>query len=354
VRSPSSGRREFIFRAGALAALLSGCASSAAPPDPELMRLVDGIIGVDVHSHAGGVHFRSLPSVDVAAQMKAGRMTAICLGHTGDGPVIRRLPDDQVVTHRQPVQDELWLHTQGRLDFLDAMVRAQGLRRALRRGDLELAHRERASAIVQMIEGAQFLDGKLERLAEVHKRGVRQLQLLHFLRSDLGDHQTEAPVHGGLSALGREVIAECNRLGMVIDTAHGTMRFVEQAAKASLSPLLLSHTHVVSKPRALSRLISREHAMLVARTRGVLGIWAFSSAAEPLDAFADRVARAVDVVGVDHVGLGSDVGGIARNAWTDYAAFPRIVGLLRKRGFSDADIGKIAGGNYVRVFNASC
>jgi membrane dipeptidase len=362
LETQSVSRRDFLVRAGRLAGLalgggmmtlLPGCASTEAQ-DPELIRIVDSLIGVDVHSHAGGVHFRTLPDIDLAGRMRQGRMTAVCLGHTGDGPVIRRAADGRTVTSRAPAPGELWRHTQTRLDFFDRMVSTQGLRRALQRGDLEQAHRNRAPAIVQMIEGCQFLEGRLERVAEVHRRGVRQLQLVHFLRSDLGDIQTDPPERRGLTALGREVIAECNRLGMVVDTAHGTMQLVEQAAAASRAPLVLSHTHVTPRPGPLSRLVSREHARLIAQTDGVVGIWGIATPSETLPYFTDRVARAVDAVGVDHVSLGSDVGGASHNIWSDYASFPEIVRLLRQKGFSVADIGKIAGGNYVRVFNASC
>jgi membrane dipeptidase len=277
-------------------------------------------------------------------------MTAACLGHTSDGPVLRRV--GSTITWSEPRPGQLWQHTLERLDFFDALVRSQGLRRALGRGDLEKAHQERAPSIVQMIEGCDFVEGKLDRIAEVHRRGVRQLQLVHFLRSDLGDRQTEPAVLGGLTAIGRDAIAECNRVGMVIDTAHGTMELVERAAKASRAPLILSHTHLNPLPGPLSRLASREHAKLIAQTGGVVGIWSISATGTLAD-FVDRVARAVDAVGVDHVGLGSDVGGASRNVWTDYGAFPEIVGLMRKKGFGAADIARIAGGNYVRVFNAS-
>jgi hypothetical protein len=81
--------------------------------------VLDGVIGVDMHSHSGGVHFRSRPGVDLAAQLRQGRMTAVCLCHTGDGPVIRRDADNRVVTSRSPGPGELWRHTQGRLDFMD-------------------------------------------------------------------------------------------------------------------------------------------------------------------------------------------------------------------------------------------
>jgi membrane dipeptidase len=340
-----------------LPAFLPGCTSAQGPQypvsDPELARIVDAVIGVDMHSHAGGVHFRSSPGVNLAAQMRRGRMTAVCLSHTGDGPVIRRGPDNRVVTTRNPEPGELWRHTQARLDFLDDMVRKQGLRRVLNLGDLEAAHRDRAPAIVQSVEGCQFLEGRVERVSDVYRRGVRQLQLVHFFRSELGDNQTESPEQGGLTPLGRHIIAECNRLGIVVDTAHGTLLFVEQAAKVCRTPLLLSHTSVTRRPAPLSRLISREHGMVIAQTGGVVGVWAIAPTFDALPAFVDGIARAVDALGVDHVGLGSDVGGAPRNVWPDYAAFPTIVQLLRQKGFSAVEIGKLVGGNYVRVFNAS-
>jgi len=223
----------------------------------------------------------------------------------------------------------------------------------LKAGDLEAAHRDRAPAIVQSIEGCQFLEARIERVAEVYRRGVRQLQLVHFFRSELGDNQTESPDQGGLTPLGRQVIAECNRLGIVVDTAHGTMQLVEQAAAVCRTPLLLSHTAVTRRPVPLSRLVSREHAMVIAQTGGVVGIWAIAPTFESLPAFVDGIARAVDAVGVDHVGLGSDVGGAARNAWPDYGDFPVVVRRLRQKGFSAEEVGKLVGGNYVHVFNAS-
>jgi len=359
-------RREFLARAGrsallALSAstppLLSGCATSpgslATASDPELASLLDAVIGIDMHSHSGGVHFRSKPTVDLAERLRQGRMTAVCLCHTGDGPVIRRNADNHVVTARSPGPGELWRHTQARLDFFDGMIRAQGLRRVLNAGDLEAAHRDRAPAIVQTIEGSQFLEARIERVAEVYRRGVRQLQLVHFFRSELGDNQTESPDQGGLTSMGRQVIAECNRLGIVVDTAHGTMQLVEQAAAVCRTPLLLSHTAVTRQPGPRSRLVSREHAMVIARTGGVVGIWAIAPTFESLPAFVDGIARAVDAVGVDHVGLGSDVGGAPRNAWPDYGDFPVVVRLLRAKGFGAEEIEKLVGGNYVRVFNAS-
>jgi membrane dipeptidase len=349
-------RREALAALGALA--LGACASHGSDvleSDPDTARLVDGVIGVDIHSHAAGANGRRTPTYDLAARMREGRVTAVCLQHAGDLPVLRLDPQNRVIVVRAPEPGELWRLAQSRLAWFDALVKDQGLRRALSPGDLEAAHRDRVPAIVQAIEGCHFMEASLERLGEVHRRGVRHLQLVHYLRSDLGDNQTAPPDQGGLTPLGRDVIAECNRLGVVVDVAHGTMAMVEGAARASRTPLVLSHTNLT--PRILdpyTRLIPREHGRLVADTGGVVGIWA-SPGFLTLSRYVDGVAHAAETLGVDHVALGTDNSGFGTSEaiWSDYGDFPVVVRQLRRAGFSAADVGKLAGGNYVRVFNQS-
>lgn len=346
---------------GGAGALLGACStpqsgSEMLAADPEIAALVNSTIGVDIHSHAAGVNGRPKPTYDLAERIRAGRMTAVCLCHSSDAPVIQRQPDNRVRTIRQPEPGELWRHTQRRLKWVDELVTEQKIRRALRPGDLDAAHRDRAAAIVQAIEGSDFLEGKLERIGEVHRRGVRHLQMVHFFRSAMGDNQTEPADQGGLTAFGREAIAECNRLGIVIDVAHATMNLVEAAARASKTPLILSHTAVLrGQPPAFSRRISPEHARLVASTGGVVGVWASPHTLKSLGEYVDSLALAAEVAGVEHVGFGTDNSGFGAMpaVWDDYRDFPVVVRLMRKRGFSPDEIRKIAGGNYVRVFNLS-
>jgi len=350
-------RREALAALGGLA--LAGCATrtggDARETDAETARLLDGVIGIDMHSHAAGATGRRAPTYDLAEHMRTGRMTAVCLQHSSDGPVTQRDPQNRVRVVREPQPGELWRFTQSRLLWFDNLVHTQGLRRALRRGDIESAHRDRAPAIVQAIEGCQFMEGRLEHLGDVYRRGVRHLQLVHFMPSDLGDNQTESPTQGGLTPLGRDVIAECNRLGIVVDVAHGTLVMVEAAARASRTPLILSHTNLASRRlEPFTRLISVEHGKLVASTGGVVGIWA-SPTFTSLSRYVEGVARAAETLGVDHVGFGTDNSGFGKSqaVWTDYADFPTVVQLLRRTGFSAADVGKVVGGNYLRVLNES-
>ena len=347
--------------AGATGTLLGACTTTRSggevlAADPEIASLVDSIIGIDMHSHAAGATARPRPTYDLAERIRTGRMTAVCLCHPGDSPVLKRELDNRIRTVRQPQLGELWQFTQRRLAWFDDLVTGQGFRRALSPGDLQAAHRDRAPTIVQAIEGCQFLEGKLERIGEVHRRGVRHLQMVHFFRSDMGDNQTEPADQGGLTAFGRDAIAECNRVGLVIDVAHGTMKLVEAAAKVTRTPLILSHTAVSpGQPAEFSRRISPEHARLVAGTGGVVGVWGSPSAMKSLSDYVDMIARAVDAAGVEHVGFGTDNSGFGATpaVWDDYRDFPLIVRLMRKRGLSADEIRKIAGGNYLRVFNLS-
>lgn len=345
---------------GGAGALMGGCstASSAAEvvaTDPETMALVDSLVAVDMHSHAAGANRNAPPLYDLAERLRTGRMTAICLCHSADAPVVRREPDETIRTTRQARPGELWRHTENRLKWFDDLVKSQGLRRMLKAGDLRDAHANKTPAIVQAIEGCQFLEGKLEHVNDVFQRGVRHLQMVHFYRSDMGDNQTEPADQGGMTGFGREAIQEMNRLGVVVDVAHATMEFVEQAAKVCKTPLILSHTSLVrAKLREFTRLISKEHAQLIASTGGVVGIWG-SPTFKNLSEYVDAIARAVDAAGVDHVGFGTDNMGFGArpSIWDDYRDLPLIVRLMRKRGFTPEEIRKIAGGNYLRVYERS-
>jgi membrane dipeptidase len=125
-----------------------------------------------------------------------------------------------------------------------------GVRRALNAADLEAAHQAEEPAIIADVEGLDFLDGKLERLEEAHERGIPHVQLMHYTPNDIGDFQTGAITHQGLTEFGAEVIRACDRLGFVCDVAHATEDMAKQAVKIATKPLLLSHTAVLGSPLA--------------------------------------------------------------------------------------------------------
>ena len=102
---------------------------------------------------------------------------------------------------RAPGPGELYRHHLERLAWMDELVADHGVRRALNAADLETAHQAGEPAIIADVEGLDFLDGKLERLEEAHRRGIRHVQLVHYTPNEIGDFQTGAVTHQGLTDL---------------------------------------------------------------------------------------------------------------------------------------------------------
>jgi membrane dipeptidase len=340
------------------AGLLGGCGGIRSRRmedlDPRVPALLAATTSVDFHTHAAGAGHARAPRFDLADHMRRGRLTAVCLCHSADGPVIRRPPGGgRIRQYRDPAPGELETHTRTRLAFMDAMVAEHGMTRVLTPDDLEAARVAGKPALIGTIEGGQFMEGRLGRLREVYDRGIRHLQLVHYMLSDLGDQQTEDARWGGLTPLGADVVRECNRLGIVVDVAHGTMALVQQAAAATSVPFVLSHTSLARGPLAqYTRLIPAEHARLVAQAGGVIGVWPSGFSFVDARDWVGGIARMVDAAGVDHVGIGTDMEGGVNEVWDDYADLPAVADLLLRQGFSPEEAGKLLGGNYVRVFRA--
>ena len=144
-------------------------------------------------------------------------------------------------------------------------------------------------------------------MAEVYKRGLRHLQLLHErddMVSPLGDTNT-TPAHlGGFTGFGAEVVKECNRLGIVVDLAHAGHETVLGTLEVATKPVIVSHTSLDSRtggnPRMAEmmkpRLISKEHAKVVADAGGVIGVW--TKLADSPKEFVESIKAMVDAVGI--------------------------------------------------------
>jgi membrane dipeptidase len=237
---------------------------------------------------------------------------------------------------------------------MDEMVATHGLRRALSAADLEAAHNAGQPAIVGDVEGLDFLEKKLERLEEAHQRGVRHVQLVHYTPNDIGDFQTGAITHQGLTPFGAEVIQACHRLGFVCDVAHATEDTVKQTVKVATKPLLLSHTALAGSPAMgptplNGRQVSRDHARAIAETGGSVGIWHFFPS---LEKYVEGLKEMADVVGVDHVSIGTDQQ-VRPGTLQDYAQWAQLVAAMLRGGFTPEEASMIAGGNYMRIFRVA-
>ena len=200
-------------------------------------------------------------------------------------------------------------------------------------------------------EGADFLEGDVEGVEEVHRQGARSITLVHYRVNELGDIQTEAPVHGGLTPFGAEVVREMNRLGMVIDLAHATWDVTRDVLALTDAPVLISHSHLARGPDPHPRLLSEEHALAVTRSGGVVAAWPAGVALASLDEFVDEILRMVDLLGVDHVALGTDMDANYRPVLTSHRQVPDLASALLDRGAGVDTVGQILGGNLVRLYS---
>lgn len=322
-------------------------------PVPAMAQAADGM-AVDIHSHAGNLTAMSYGRgsfAPVADPMRQGGLSVICLAIVADSPIIKTI-DGRYRPGREPAPLELSNFSKRAFETLHALVREQGMPIIRTAADLRAARSTRPSVIVAS-EGGDFLDGRLDRLDEAYNRWqLRHLQLTHYRPNELGDIQTEPAEKGGLTAFGADVIRRCNSLGIVVDVAHGTFELVKKAAAVTAKPLVLSHTALTQRPSPWTRLITPDHAKVIAGTRGVIGIWPVTQT-YTIQSYADSIARMVDVVGVDHVGMGTDLLGLGgQSALPRYADLPQLAAALRTR-FNADETAKLLGGNYRRVFEAS-
>jgi membrane dipeptidase len=334
----------------------STAAAQAAETTSDALAVLRKSISVDVHTHGGktGITSKAPPNDDLAHAMRAGSLAVACLADVPDGPVLGRNAQGVLAAVRTPEPGQLYRHHLERLAWMDEMVAKHGLRRALSAADLEAAHKAGEPAIIADVEGLDFIEMKLERLEEAHQRGIRHVQLVHYTPNDIGDFQTGAIMHQGLTSFGAEVIRACHRLGFVCDVAHATEDMVNQAVKVATKPVLLSHT-ALSRSRAMGptplsgRQISPDHARAIAETGGSIGIWHFFP---NLDKYVDGLKEMAEIVGVDHVSIGTDQH-VSPGSLPDYTQWMHLVAAMLRGGFTPEEAGKIAGGNYMRIFRAA-
>jgi len=295
-----------------------------------------------MHSHAGRFVRDNTAFEPVAEPMRAGRLAVACLAIVSDSPTHRILADGRIHPTRAPEPGELYAWSKAVFARLLRLAQEQQLHVVGNTTQLRAAPTVGPSIIVTA-EGADFIEDRIERIEEVRNFfGMRHLQLVHYRPNELGDIQTEDPVQGRLTDFGAAVVRTCNRLGIVVDVAHGTYDLVKRAASVTTKPLILSHTSLSAVPGRHSRQISPDHARLVAETGGVIGVWPPASIFPTLDKMAEGLARMVEVAGVDHVGLGSDMRGLTGpSVFDSYRDLPLLAEKLLAQGFAAPDVGKI-------------
>jgi membrane dipeptidase len=244
------------------------------------------------------------------------------------------------------------------------------------------------------LEGGHAIENSLNLLRVYYALGARYMTLTHNVTLDWADAALDTAKHGGLTPFGREVVREMNRLGMLVDLSHVSPGTMSSALDVTVAPVIFSHSAaraLVDHPRnvpdsilarvpknggvvmvpfvtsfvsaavyaddnqltAIAVDAARHHPGDTAAARAEVATWR-AAHARPQATIAD-VANAIEhvrkVAGVDHVGIGSDFDGIPETVvgLEDVSKYPAVFAELARRGWTDADLKKLAGGNVLRV-----
>ncbi len=277
------------------------------------------------------------------SDMKKGQLTGGFLALVADAPLIKPGPKGIIITRKYSPGDG-WTEYKRQLKALKEVFTSLSIPFSTDLSGLNAKHDSPFGYIA--VEGGDFLDDQLNRVEEAYQDGVRSIQLVHYAPNNLGDLQTSEPTFNGLSSFGKEVVKKMNELGMAIDMAHASFQTTKDVASLTQSPIILSHSLLQmdsDRPIAI-RAISKEHAKVVAETGGVIGAWP-SGFNKSFEEYVDNIQRLVDVVGIDHVGIDTDMSANFQPVLTTYTQFPQLAEALRSKGLSSEEVEKIMGGN---------
>ena len=352
----STTRRAWLRGAAAAAAgaALPGWAQQPAARAPYM---------ADMHSHYG-MFMPRLFGFDLAKHMQETGATLLAWSVTDDHRWISNGPRGWQQT-RQPEPGELWASFQKRLADYEAKREGWKVPKATTPAHVDAALAGQAHVLIAT-EAANFLEGRPERVAEAHAWGIRHMQMVHFIQSPLGDHQTAAPQHGGITSLGREVVAQCKRHGIVVDLAHATEAFVDGALEAGDAAMVWSHSWISPQGGSwqdrpyIARSLSPTAARKIASRGGAIGLWSSRISGDPaypvhnVRSFADEMMRMADLVGPEHVAFGTDMEGAGSGPILhNYVDLREVADNLGKRGLPEATIHGIFIGNYARIVKAA-
>ena len=296
--------------------------------------------------------------------------------------------------------DEAIRQTIEQIDIVDRLIAAypQDLESARSADDIVRIHRAGRVASLIGIEGGRQIGGSLAALRSFYRLGARYMTLTHNQTTEWADSATDDPKYHGLAPFGLSVIKEMNRLGMLVDLSHVSPEVMRQAIAASRAPVIFSHSsagginsHPRNVPDDVLRLLPANGGVVMANwVPGFLspGVWRWdglraaeearlksihraskAAVAEGVKAWqaanprppvtvtevADHIDHVARVAGHDHVGIGADLDGIpyTPTGLEGVETYPRLFAELIRRGWSDANLAKLAGGNALRALRGA-
>lgn len=388
-----------------LAALIAAMPLSAQPIDPAVQARIDRILKktplIDGHNDlpwalrqnyqsrvdglASDGDQRAKPLMTDMARLRAGRVGgqfwSVYITGTLTGDEAIRTTIEQIDTARR---------------LIDAYPR--DLQLASSADDIVRIHRAGKVASMLGVEGGRQIGGAMAALRQFYALGVRYMTLTHSQTTEWADSGTDQPKHDGLSPFGIEVVKEMNRLGMLVDLSHVSPATMNDAIAASRAPVIFSHSnaaaldpHPRNVPDEVLRLLPANGGLVMvtfvppfldkevwewssrnsgeeARLKALFphdsasvkaGLEAWVAANPTPDARITTVANHIEhvarVAGHDHVGIGGDLDGITTTVvgLDGVEDYPSLFADLIRRGWSDQDLAKLAGGNLLRALRGA-
>ena len=383
------------------AALLAATPLSAQAIDPAVQARIDRILKamplIDGHN-------------DLPEQLRENYQSSVDGLASGGATRAKPLMTDMARLHAGRVGGQFWSvwidgtikgdeairETLEQIDIVSRLIRAypRDLEQAYTADDIVRIHKDGRVASLIGIEGGRQIGGSLPALRQFYRLGARYMTLTHNQTTEWADSGTDDPKYNGISPFGLQVVKEMNRLGMLIDISHVAPATMKDAIAASRAPVIFSHSDVAalnphprSVPDDVLRLLpanggvimvtfvppflsadawrwGREQSAEAARLKS---LYSFDKARQEAElkkweaahpapevtiaTVADHIEHAVKIAGHDHVGIGGDLDGIptAVTGLDGVEDYPALFAELIRRGWSDADLAKLAGGNILRV-----
>ncbi|HEX2816169.1 MAG TPA: membrane dipeptidase, partial [Phenylobacterium sp.] len=320
---------------------------------------------VDIHAHPGRFFLRDLarqnattramgPSFEAKAltDMGVGHVTAALFNCVSDAVLLEQSPTKGLVAAREFDPGEAWADYQRQIGTLKALVARGDAAPGLDGRDIARALAAHRTACVFAVEGGDFIEDRLERVHTAYADGVRSVTIVHYHPNQIGDPQTETPRFPGLTPLGKDIVRELNRTGIIVDLAHSSLGVTRDAVEIAGKPMMISHTNLKRPDLDHPRLVSVEHAKLVTSHGGIVGSVPSGIGQKTAADWIASILRLVDAVGIDHVAIGTDMDANYMPVFADYADWPLIPAALLAGGMHEGEVAKVMGGNFLRVLAA--
>jgi membrane dipeptidase len=327
-----------------------------------------GAAGLTVDAHVHGAHFLPQPYRSMFRFVNRKTMPAEQLFETlprsGVDAAIASAVGDPIVTRAW--RGRAWDAVVRQLEQLRNEINEAGCELATSIAGVVSAPPAGRSAVMLGLEGADAIGADLDRLDDLHDRGVRVIVPVHLSHNLIGTTAMPWPSYlgplpvrrrsPGLTAFGRRAVERMEKLGILVDVSHADRSTTLDIVAASAHPVIASHTGARAC-QDFPRFLRDDEALAIARTGGVIGLWPYRhrsmGIADPA-AFETHARHLAELVGPEHLCIGTDMNGVpgVMSGFHGESDFHRLLHILAATGMSDAEVRGIAGENLLRIVTA--